>query len=1103
MNQREEFPDLSADEERLLDMLVEYDQALADGTLAPSETHVPLRTGTEYADQLARGKHLLELMATIGNQRDQDDIEIGAAQSMAEAKLSAGNLDEILTPGRGNFPTIQHLGRFVIERELGIGGHGVVLLAFDPVLKRQVALKVPRSEDMMSAELRRRFLNEARAAARLTHPNLVSVYEVGEAGRVGYIASAYCTGPSLATWLKEKIGLLAPRPAARLIKQLAEAMHYAHSQGVLHRDIKPSNVLLEPKAAGGEFGAVSDDAFPFVPKLVDFGLAKLSGNGGAETRSGVAMGTPGYMAPEQVAGRVDEIGPATDVYGLGAVLYELLTGQRPFIGTCEADCLHRILSEEPTAPSRFSGASGPDIEAICLKCLEKNPARRYVSAQALADDLRRYLVGEPIQARRVNRFERLARWARRNPGIATLTTAVLLLLTALAVGSTVAAIRIERARDREQDALATARFETERAEDFAAKAQQESATAQRVAHFLEAMFRSADPVGVEGVRFQARVGRASELTAVEILRQGGDTVSADLNGQPAVQSKLMAVIGSVYVTLGMLREATPLLERSLQIREELYGDDSLEIAESLHDLASLRFTNFDFSATKQLLHRALAIRTERLGPQDPETIRTKFNLAWLIITNGHETEAEKALALPLMEEVLQYHRRESDSPTRYAFALLGLAMLRYEVEKKPFEAAMLVADANRVLSDQSDSQIASGLTAMLRSYAQRRVGNHRAALTSVESAIAQMREAVGDQHPALVWPRFMWAEALIGAGEHAQAVQVYRETAELCEQVYGDANHRAIGITKARMAEPLRLMDDFDQAEAVLRESLAIFRREDTNLSNREHCLRSLLGILERQDRQAAAVELCQEELRGARALPESAERTTYLRTVLCQTAQAEEALGHWDIAQAALEEAIGIQQSLAAAGDLPLADMMMNLARLALAHGATDKYQQVCHKMMTTGWSKPTRERMRELVWTCALAPNPLTNPQQLVGLAEDARGRNRTAASYQRPLAAALYRAGRFEEAIELLRQAPQLLQDGDVWADHALLSMAYAQAGRTTEAADQLDKASQASSVAAPSEQTPASVRRAKIERAALLEEASQLLQSRPAPHESPAT
>jgi hypothetical protein len=270
MNQPDEFPDLSADEERLLDMLVEYDQALADGTLAPAETHVPLRVGTEYTDQLARGKHLLELMATIGNQRDQDEIEIGAAPAMTDAEPSDGDPDEILTPGRGNYSTTQQLGRFVIERELGVGGHGVVLLAFDPVLKRQVALKVPRSEDMMSAELRRRFLNEARAAARLTHPNLVSVYEVGEAGRVGYIASAYCPGPSLATWLRKKIGLLAPRPAARLIKQLAEAMHYAHSQGVLHRDIKPSNVLLEPTIAGGELEAIPDDEFPYVPKSAAF-----------------------------------------------------------------------------------------------------------------------------------------------------------------------------------------------------------------------------------------------------------------------------------------------------------------------------------------------------------------------------------------------------------------------------------------------------------------------------------------------------------------------------------------------------------------------------------------------------------------------------------------------------------------------------------------------------------------------------------------------------------------------------------------------------------------------------------------------------------------
>ena len=234
-----------------------------------------------------------------------------------------------------------------------MGGHGVVLLAFDPVLKRQVAIKIPRPEATVSSALRRRFVREARAAARLTHPNLVSVYEVGEVGRLGYIASAYCAGPSLATWLHERGQPLGSRDAARLLEQLADAVHYAHSQGVVHRDIKPSNVLLEPLAENKDVPLDADDeTLPFVPKLVDFGMAKLEGLAGSDTVSGVAIGTPGYMAPEQVEGRVADIDARTDVYGLGTVLYETLTGMRPFAGESDAELMRRILDEDPTSPSR-------------------------------------------------------------------------------------------------------------------------------------------------------------------------------------------------------------------------------------------------------------------------------------------------------------------------------------------------------------------------------------------------------------------------------------------------------------------------------------------------------------------------------------------------------------------------------------------------------------------------------------------------------------------------------------------------------------------------------------------------------------------------------
>jgi tetratricopeptide (TPR) repeat protein/tRNA A-37 threonylcarbamoyl transferase component Bud32 len=1082
-----EPPDLSPDEERLLGRLVEYEQALADGTPIPVEKSESPAAGGDLEDQLARGKHLLELMAAIGQEHDEEILPRpgdGAAQP-------TDRLEDVLLALQRQCKAPQHLGRFLIQRELGVGGHGVVLMAFDPVLKRQVALKVPRSEALISSALRRRFLLEARAAARLTHPNLVSVYEVGEIGNVGYIASAFCSGPSLAQWLHERREPLAPRQAAQLIVQLAEATQYAHSQGILHRDIKPSNVLLDADGGPTFGGESSSDALPFVPKLGDFGLAKFEDTTSSETVTGVAIGTPGYMAPEQVEGRTTDIGPATDVYGLGAVLYEALTGQRPFSGTSNADCMQRVLTEEALAPSRMRPAISADLDAICLKCLEKQVSRRYPSAQALANDLRRFLAGEPIQARRITRAERLARWARRNPRIAALTAAVLLLLTTIAVVSTVAAVRLDRARVREQQLAAEAKYEALRAAGFAAQARSESDTTRGVANFLEGMFRSADPVGLEGIRFQSRVDQAADLTAVDILRQGAESLRGELKDQPAVQAKLMAVIGSVYVTMGMLREAEPLLEESLRIREQLSGPDSLETAESLHDLASLRFANFDFSATRQLLERALAIRLRLLGPDNPDTIRTKFNLAWMAVTSGHSSAEEKLSAVPLMEEVVRFHQREHAYPMRYGFALIGLAMLRYEAEGKPMHAAALLAEANRVLSENGDSDIGAGLLLMLRSYVQARVGSGRVALATIESAINRIRKAAGDRHPVLIWPHYTWADALISTGRNDEALAVYRDTLNLCQAIYGE-RHRAIGLTKVRMAEPLLELGEVAEAEAVLREALEIFRYENSNLTNREFCLQDLLNLLYADHRPEEAVRLCREELALCRAKPDGKESPGHEIAILRKTALAEEIAGHLSAAFENRVEAIEKMTELRGATDSTIADMLLDQARVALALGSQEAYQTICRRLVATFSPSASPDFLRVIAWTCAIAPNSGIAPAELVEMAQRALVGNSKKIAFQRTLALTLLRAGQYQQA---LQQFEELLGTPG-WtagsADYALLAIAHGHL-RDLAAAQQWQQRAETEPLPAEAETVAAwkGVQQERLERELLLSEASKLL------------
>jgi len=292
---------------------------------------------------------------------------------------------------------------YEVIRELGRGGMGVVYLARQSGLGRLVALKMILAGEYSRPQDRARFRSEAEAVARLEHPNLVKIYETGEQDGRPYFSMEYVDGGRLADSLQGTP--LSPRRSAQLVETLARATHAAHERGVIHRDLTPSNVLL---TSGGE------------PKIVDFGLAKLTGGGTGRTATGDILGTPSYMAPEQATGQSKEVGPAADVYALGAILYDLLTGRPPFKGESVLDTLVQVVHNEPVSPCRLQPKVPRDLETICLKCLNKEPGRRYSSALALADDLRRFLAGEPVRARPVGAAERAVRWARRRPAIASL-----------------------------------------------------------------------------------------------------------------------------------------------------------------------------------------------------------------------------------------------------------------------------------------------------------------------------------------------------------------------------------------------------------------------------------------------------------------------------------------------------------------------------------------------------------------------------------------------------------------------------------------------------------------------------------------------------------
>ena len=414
----------------------------------PKTTHLECPLGHEWEVETG----------SLGVTSDSDVCPVCGALSRSQISLESGPApelgDELLPPPprrrtdemppdlaltrhlpRGERPRAlddpPSIAGYEILSELGRGGMGVVYRARQATLGREVALKIILAGAHAGQDERARFRVEAETAARLKHPHIVPIYEIGEQGRLPYLALEFVEGGNLAQAMA--VRPLAPIQAAGMVETLARAIDYVHQHGVVHRDLKPANVLLTAEG---------------IPKITDFGLAKwLDVPSGHATQSGTVLGTPSYMAPEQAQGQSGRIGPATDVYALGAMLYEMVTGRPPFHAATSQETVQQLLTEEPLPPSQLQPRVPRDLETICLKCLQKEPARRYVGAGALADDLRCFLDQKPIHARPTPAWERAVKWARRRPAVAVLVGVCVAAALALATMGLAYNARLQRERD--------------------------------------------------------------------------------------------------------------------------------------------------------------------------------------------------------------------------------------------------------------------------------------------------------------------------------------------------------------------------------------------------------------------------------------------------------------------------------------------------------------------------------------------------------------------------------------------------------------------------------------------------------------------------------
>ena len=394
---------------------------------------VPVSTDSSYAPTVVFAEGAQEGPSCSGAFPDEEDSSASGS------------------PGR--------MGRFEIRERLGGGGFGVVYRAYDPQLDREVALKVPRPEKLENPQVIERFLREAKAAARLNHPNIIPVYDAGKDGDQYFIASAFVEGRPLSELIEEEEG---PdfRRAAEIVMRRGEALAYAHRIGIVHRDVKPDNVIIDER---GE------------PHLMDFGLAHVAGSEERMTMEGAVLGTPAYMSPEQADGRLDEVGPGSDQYSLGIMLYELLCGHTPFSGPPNLVIFNTIHKETP-APRKEVPTVPRDLETLCLKALDKKPQFRYGSCNDLAEDLRRWLNGDPVGARPLGPVERFGRWCRREPVLAGLVTSVIILVFTIAIGAAMAA---KRERALATDEARARRLAEER--EAEAKLQRSAANIRRLA----------------------------------------------------------------------------------------------------------------------------------------------------------------------------------------------------------------------------------------------------------------------------------------------------------------------------------------------------------------------------------------------------------------------------------------------------------------------------------------------------------------------------------------------------------------------------------------------------------------------------------------------
>ena len=774
---------------------------------------------------------------------------------------------------------------------------GIVYKARQVSLDRLVAVKMILAGQLASEAELKRFRTEAEAAASLDHPNIVAIYEVGEHEGQHYFSMQFVEGHSLAQLirdakLKVEEGTKQPSPSstlqsptavATLMATVARAVHYAHQRGILHRDLKPGNILID---AQGQ------------PHVTDFGLAKRVDLDSSLTLSGAAIGTPNYMPPEQAAGQTRHLTTAADIYSLGAILYELLTGQPPFEAETPLEVMRKVLEQEPRRPSSISRRVDRDLETICLKCLEKDPQRRYASADALAEDLERWRRGEPILARPGRTLDHVLKWARRNPAIASLAAAVVVIAVTGFLG-VAWAWRQAKANER------TARAEAKKSE--------------QVAKFLTDM--------LQGVGPSVALGRDTTMLK-EILDKTAERVGRDLTNQPEVEADLRMTLGGTYQALGQYPQAEAMQREALRLRRLRFGPKHPDVAKSLNSLAVVLWYRGDLTNAEKHYRDALAMERELLGEKHVQVAASLDDLGLVLHDRGDLAGAEdlqrKALAMRM--ELL------GDTNAQVAVSLDNLAAtLRARGDLAGAETLIRNGlDIRRRIYGDMHPDVAESLSslAVLRND----YGDLAGAEDLHQRALAMRKTLFGEVHPQIAESLNNLAAVLNTRGDFAGAERLFRKALDMRKTLFGDV-HPMVAQSLGNLGLVLFELGDATNAEVLLREALAT----KTKLGIIEHpdvadLLQNLTTVLQARGDLSGAEEMC----RKALAIREKLLRQPHqdLADSLHDLGMLLHARGALPEAGASLREALAMRKELVGSEHPDVARDLRDLAVVLLEQG-------------------------------------------------------------------------------------------------------------------------------------------------------------------------